>query len=58
MAKLHGAVFIGIGLLFSITSAAVNASQNSNSLTIFIYVGYLFLAIHRIGRSRKGRGAS
>ncbi len=44
MAKIPGYVFMIIGGLLSLISFSVNKSQNSNSLTIFIYVGYLFMA--------------
>ncbi|MFT4343666.1 MAG: hypothetical protein ACMXYE_02870 [Candidatus Woesearchaeota archaeon] len=44
MGALSGYVFIGVGLLFSVVSYYGNRMQDSNALTIFIYVGYLFIA--------------
>jgi len=44
MVKVHGGVFLALGVLFSGLSFFVNSAQNTNSLTIFIYIGYLFMA--------------
>jgi hypothetical protein len=43
MAKISWIVFIIIGALFSIGSHIVNNMQENDSLTIFIYIGYLFI---------------
>jgi hypothetical protein len=43
MAKISWVIYIVLGLLFSISSYVINNMQNNNSLTIFIYVGYLFI---------------
>ncbi len=44
MVKISGWVFVGIGLLFSGMSYYINFAQKTNSMTIFLYLGYLFLA--------------
>ncbi|MFT4303107.1 MAG: hypothetical protein ACMXYG_00950 [Candidatus Woesearchaeota archaeon] len=44
MAKIPGSIFIIIGILFSFLSFYLNNLQGTTSLTVFIYVGYLFIA--------------
>lgn len=44
MAKISGWIFLGIGILFTGLSFYVNSAQNTNSMTIFIYLGYAFIA--------------
>lgn len=42
--KIPGWVLILIGSGMALLSYFINKSQNTNGLTIFIYVGYLFIA--------------
>lgn len=44
MAKIPGFVFIVIGVLLTAVSFYINKSQRTNSLEIFVYVGYIFIA--------------
>jgi len=44
MAKIPGVVFVLIGVLFSFFSHYINKLQKTNSLTLFVYVGYGFIA--------------
>jgi hypothetical protein len=44
MVKIPGYVFIGFGAILSISSYFINLSNGKNSLTMFIYLGYLFIA--------------
>lgn len=44
MAKISGWVFLSIGILLSTVSFYINNSQGINSMTLFIYFGYLFIA--------------
>ncbi len=44
MVKISGWVFLSIGGLFSGLSLYINKSQKTNSMTMFLYFGYLFIA--------------
>jgi len=44
MAKIPGVVFLVMGLVMVIASSYINKVQDSNSLSFFIWIGYLFLA--------------
>ncbi|MCB9358811.1 DUF308 domain-containing protein [Candidatus Woesearchaeota archaeon] len=44
MAKISGFVFILIGVLFSFMSFYLNGLQGTKSLTVFIYIGFAFIA--------------
>ena len=44
MVAIPGYVFIIIGVLFTAVSYYVNSSQGIASLTVFIYIGYGFIA--------------
>ena len=45
MAKIHGIIYLIIGIVLTIVSSVVNNAQNTKSMTLFIYLGYLFIAI-------------
>lgn len=44
MVAIPGYVFIVIGVMFAAVSTYVNRSQNITHLTIFVYIGYGFIA--------------
>jgi hypothetical protein len=44
MTKISGWVFLSIGILLTTLSFYINSSQRTNSMTVFIYLGYLFIA--------------
>lgn len=44
MAKIPGIAFVLIGVLLTAMSYYINNLQGTNSLNMFIYVGYIFIA--------------
>jgi len=44
MAKISGIIFVILGVVVSVASYFVNSYQGTNSLLVFIYIGYAFIA--------------
>ena len=44
MAKLHGTVFLAVGIIMYIISFTLNKKNDNSSLLLFIYISYLFIA--------------
>lgn len=44
MAAIPSFVFIILGIMFSFVSLYINSLHDTTSLTLFVYVGYLFMA--------------
>lgn len=45
MAKIHGIVYLIIGIIMFGVSFVINKTHNNSTLTLFIYVSYIFMAV-------------